>query len=88
MYKKQLEILKSYFAPVCRYKERYSTISLIIIARENTTLTMESLRVLFGFCNTKITEKSCFKELEKNDEFKKYHEQNVENLTSLGFTFV
>jgi len=86
--KEQIEILRKYFAPVCRYKKRETTFSLIIIARENTTLTMESLRLMFGFCMSRCTEKACFTELKNNEEFRKYHEKNVENLLKLGFRFV
>ena len=87
MYKKQLEILKSYFLTRVRMTEE-NRYSLIVIVRENTLLSMRELREIFMIGSNSHVEMKAFKKVEEDKESKKIHQQNVENLTSLGFPFV
>jgi len=88
LHKKQIDILKKYFNPVSRYKNKEQRTSLILIARENTLLTMKQIAKTFHVCTDKSSEIKAVYELSTNKEFNKVHKDNVEKLKKLGFRFI
>lgn len=88
LHKQQIEILKKYFSPLGRYKNKEQRTSLILIARENTLLTMNQISKIFHVCTDKSSEIKAVYELSINKDFNKTHKENVENLKKLGFLFI
>lgn len=88
LHQKQIKILKDYFEPIGRYKDKGQRASLILIARENTLLTMSQISRIFHVCENRNTEIKQVNLIDLNEKYRLIHKENVENLKKKGFLFI
>lgn len=85
--KEQIEKIRKVYVTGGKLGE-FERISLIMICRENTTMTMREIRNHFNNGSTLISNLTKVLKASDNEDFMDFHQKKVEKLKQIGFRFV